>query len=168
MSNTDLTLPALLRHQATTQGEAPAFTFMDAAVLGTGRPESLTWNQLYRRVLSLAEELRRAATPGDRVAILAPQGLDYIVAFYAALQAGLIAVPLSVPMAGVHDQRVESSTPALVAVGLPPPSSRSTSSTWTSPAASTRPTIPATAPPICSTPRVRPGRRPASSSLTGT
>jgi long chain fatty acid CoA FadD26 len=59
-------------------------------------------------VLSLAEELRRTATKGDRVAILAPQGLDYVVAFYASLQAGLIAVPLSVPMFGVHDQRAES------------------------------------------------------------
>ncbi|MEI6254756.1 MAG: AMP-binding protein, partial [Mycobacteriaceae bacterium] len=78
MSNTDFTLPALLRHQATTRGDAPAFTFMDGAVLGTGHPESLTWTQLYRRVLSLAEELRRTATKGDRVAILAPQGLDYV------------------------------------------------------------------------------------------
>lgn len=108
MLHTDMTLPALLRHQATSQGDAAAFTFMDGAVLGTGHPESLTWNQLYRRVLSLAEELRRTASKGDRVAILAPQGLDYVVAFYASLQAGLIAVPLSVPMFGVHDQRVES------------------------------------------------------------
>jgi long chain fatty acid CoA FadD26 len=108
MLNTAMTLPGLLRHQATTQGDATAFTFMDGAVLGTGHPESLTWNQLYRRVLSLAEELRRTATKGDRVAILAPQGLDYVVAFYASLQAGLIAVPLSVPMFGVHDQRAES------------------------------------------------------------
>lgn len=118
MPNTTMTLPALLRHQATTQGDAPAFTFMDGAVLGTGHPETLTWNQLYRRVLSLAEELRRTATKGDRVAILAPQGLDYVVAFYASLQAGLIAVPLSVPMFGVHDQRVESaledSTPSVL------------------------------------------------------
>lgn len=116
--HTDLTLPALLRRQATTQGDAPAFTFFDGVVLGTGGAEALTWNQLYRRVLSLAEELRRAAAPGDRVAILAPQSLDYVVSFYAALQAGLIAVPLSVPMFGVHDQRVESaladSTPAVL------------------------------------------------------
>ena len=81
---------------------------MDGVVFGTGHPETLTWSQLYRRVLSLAEELRRTAAKGDRVAILAPQGLDYIVAFYASLQAGIIAVPLSVPMFGVHDQRVES------------------------------------------------------------
>jgi len=108
MPNTDVTLPALLRHQATTRGDAAAFTFMDGAVLGTGHHESLTWSQLYRRVLSLAEELRRTATKGDRVAIMAPQGLEYIVAFYGAMQAGLIAVPLSVPLFGAHDQRVES------------------------------------------------------------
>ena len=118
MPNITMTLPALLRHQATTHGDTPAFTFMDGAVLGTGHPETLTWNQLYRRVLSLAGELRRTATKGDRVAILAPQGLDYVVAFYASLQAGMIAVPLSVPMFGVHDQRVESaladSTPSVL------------------------------------------------------
>jgi fatty acid CoA ligase FadD28 len=50
--------------------------------------------------------------------ISAPQGLDYIVAFYGALQAGLIPVPLSVPLGGVTDERVDSvlrdSSPAVV------------------------------------------------------
>ena len=44
---------------------------------------------------------------GDRAVILAPQGLDYIAAFLGAMQAGLIAVPLSVPQVGSHDERVE-------------------------------------------------------------
>jgi len=113
-----MTLPALLRHRATTKGDTQAFAFMDGAILGTGHPESLTWSQLYRRVLSLAAELRKTAAKGDRVAILAPQGLDFIVAFYATLQAGLIAIPLSVPLLGVHDQRVEAaledSTPSVL------------------------------------------------------
>jgi hypothetical protein len=39
---------------------------------------------------------------------LAPQGLDYIVAFLGAIQAGQIAVPLSVPLGGVSDERVSS------------------------------------------------------------
>ena len=47
----------------------------------------------------MARELRLCASTGDRAVILAPQGLDYIVAFFGALQAGLIAVPLSVPWA---------------------------------------------------------------------
>ena len=108
MSHPTASIPALLRQRATAEGDKVAYTFMDGVVFGTGHPETLTWSQLYRRVLSLAEELRRTATKGDRVAILAPQGLDYIVAFYASMQAGMIAVPLSVPMFGVHDQRVES------------------------------------------------------------
>ena len=49
--------------------------------------------------------------------ILAPQGLHYIVAFLGALQAGLIAVPLTVPH-GPGDERVEAvlrdSSPAAI------------------------------------------------------
>jgi long chain fatty acid CoA FadD26 len=108
MPNTDMSIPALLRGRATEQGEATAFTFMDGALDGTGYPESLTWAQVYRRSLVLAEELRRFGSTGDRAAILAPQGLDFIVAFFGALQAGFIAVPLSVPQFGVHDLRVAS------------------------------------------------------------
>ena len=37
---------------------------------------------------------------------MAPQGLDYVVAFLGALQAGRIAVPLSVPLGGATDERV--------------------------------------------------------------
>jgi fatty acid CoA ligase FadD28 len=61
---------------------------------------------LYRRVLNLALELDGCGSTGDRAVILAPQGLEYIVAFLGALEAGLIAVPLSVPAVGVHDERV--------------------------------------------------------------
>ena len=73
MLNTAMTLPALLRHQATTRGDASAFTFMDGAVLGTGHPETLTWNQLYRRVLSLAEV---QAEPLDTASPLMPMISD--------------------------------------------------------------------------------------------
>jgi acyl-CoA synthetase (AMP-forming)/AMP-acid ligase II len=118
MPHTDMSIPALLREQATMQGDATAYTFMDGAVLGTGHPERLTWAQVYRRALVVAEELRRCGSTGDRAAILAPQGLDYIVAFFGALQAGFIAVPLSVPQFGVQDHRVaaalEDSAPAVL------------------------------------------------------
>jgi long-chain fatty acid adenylase/transferase FadD23 len=48
------------------------------------------------------------ALAGDRAVILAPQGLDYIAAFLGALQAGIIAVPLSLPEGGTADRRVDS------------------------------------------------------------
>ena len=108
MSHTDLSLPALLLWRATEEPDATAYIFMDPEVTGTGEAETLTWSELHRKSLVLAEELRLHGTPGDRAAILAPQGLDYIVSFFGALQAGFIAVPLSVPQFGVHDQRVAS------------------------------------------------------------
>jgi long chain fatty acid CoA FadD26 len=111
-----MSIPALLRERATTQGGATAYSFMDGAILGTGQPEMLTWAQVHRRALVVAEELRRCGSAGDRAAIVAPQGVDYIVAFFGALQAGFIAVPLSLPQFGIRDHRVtsaiEDSTPS--------------------------------------------------------
>ena len=69
------------------------------------RRETLTWSQLYRRMLNVGEEISAYGSPGDRALILAPQGLEYVVGFLGALQAGLIAVPLSVPHGGAHDER---------------------------------------------------------------
>src|SRR6185503_3522492 len=108
MPQTDLSIPALLRARAAEHGDATAYTFMDGALDGTGFAEGLTWSQVYRRSLVVAEELRRCGTTGDRAAILAPHGLDYIAAFLGALQAGFIAVPLSVPQFGIHDERISS------------------------------------------------------------
>ena len=51
-------------------------------------------------------EALELGSPGDRAVILAPQSLEYIVAFLGAIQAGFIAVPLPVPLFGTHDERV--------------------------------------------------------------
>ena len=88
----------VLRERASLQPNHTAFTFLDYEQDWEGVAESLTWAQLYRRSLNLALELKGCGSTGDRAVILAPQGLDYIVAFLGALEAGLIAVPLSVPM----------------------------------------------------------------------
>jgi long-chain fatty acid adenylyltransferase FadD28 len=101
-------IPAVLRERASLQPNDTAFTFIDYERDLAGVAESLTWAQVYRRALNLARELRGCASPGDRAVILAPQGLDYVAAFLGALQAGLLAVPLSVPQVGAHDERVSS------------------------------------------------------------
>ncbi|MDT5012554.1 MAG: fatty acid CoA ligase FadD21, partial [Mycobacterium sp.] len=67
---------------------------------------TLTWSQLSRRTLNVARELAVHASVGDRAVILAPQSLDYIVAFLGSMQAGLIAVPLPLPHRGSSDERV--------------------------------------------------------------
>ena len=100
------TIGAVLRERASLQPNQTAFTFLDYDQDWDGVAESLTWAQLYRRSLNLALEIESRGSTGDRAVILAPQGLDYIVAFLGALEAGLIAVPLSVPTVAIHDERV--------------------------------------------------------------
>lgn len=104
----ETSLPALVRERASFQPDDTAFTFIDYEQDWAGVPETLTWLQLYRYALNVASELRTCAAVGDRALILAPQGLDYIVAFFGALQAGVVPVPLSAPLGGVSDERVES------------------------------------------------------------
>ncbi|OHU98922.1 AMP-binding protein [Mycobacterium talmoniae] len=99
---------ALLSERAGLQPDDTAFTYIDYEQDWSGIAEHLTWSQLHRRTLNVAEALRGCASTGDRALLLAPQGLDYIVAFFGALQAGQIAVPLSVPLGGVSDERVSS------------------------------------------------------------
>ena len=101
----DLSIPEILRERASLQPNATAFTFVDYEVDWDGVSTSLTWAQLYRRTTNLARELGHVAKAGDRAVIVAPQSLEYLVAFLASLEAGLIAVPLSTPTAGVHDER---------------------------------------------------------------
>ncbi|OHU97952.1 AMP-binding protein [Mycobacterium talmoniae] len=101
-------LTAVLQERASRQPDATAYTFIDYQIDPNGFSESLTWAQVQRRARVVADELRACGATGDRAAILAPQGLDYIVAFLGALQAGFIAVPLSVPQSGVHDERISS------------------------------------------------------------
>lgn len=105
---TRFSIPALLRERAKTQPDDVAYTYVDYEIDPAGYEESLTWSQVHHRAEIVAEELGMCGSSGDRAAILAPQGLDYIVAFLGALQAGFIAVPLPVPQPGSHDERIAS------------------------------------------------------------
>src|SRR5699024_4074806 len=73
-----------------------------------GESHELSWSQFGDRLYSIAARLQQVAQPGDRVAILAPQGLDYIVSFFAAIHAGLIAVPLFDPDEPGHHDRLHA------------------------------------------------------------
>ena len=105
MSGSESSIPAVLAERAQQQPDDIAFTFIDYEVDPTGFAERLTWSQVYRRASVVAAELSLCGSVGDRAAILAPHGLDYIVAFLGALQAGFIAVPLPVPQFGTLDER---------------------------------------------------------------
>jgi fatty acid CoA ligase FadD28 len=101
-------IPAVLRERASLQPNETAFTYVDYDQDWKGVPLILSWSQLYRRVVNLAEQLKLRGSTGDRALILAPQGLDYVVSFLGALQAGLIAVPLSASNSRDHHERTIS------------------------------------------------------------
>ncbi|KFG05533.1 fatty acyl-AMP ligase [Streptomyces scabiei] len=91
-------LPEYVRHWAETTPDRRAFTFVDhPAPHSRGVHRTLTWRRLDLRMRAVAARLAAEAKPGARVAVLCPQGTDYVTAFLGALAAGLVAVPLHPP-----------------------------------------------------------------------
>ncbi|GGO89800.1 fatty acyl-AMP ligase [Wenjunlia tyrosinilytica] len=97
----------LARAAELTPGES-AFTFVDYAADPSGRRNTVTWAELHERATAMAEILVGEGATGERVAVVAPQGLEYVVGFLAALRAGAIAVPLFPPSLPGHDERLAS------------------------------------------------------------
>ncbi len=102
------TLTAYLDRNTATFGDAPAYRYLDYTLDSNGATVELTWAQLGARVRAVGARLQQLTTPGDRVAILAPQGLDYVVSFFAAIKAGAIAVPLFAPELPGHTDRLDA------------------------------------------------------------
>ena len=118
MPDSTMTLPELLAHRAAEHPDGIAYRFLDYEAEQHGYPEDLTWSEVHHRARLIADHLRQHGSPGDRVAIAAPQGLDYVLGFLGAIQAGFVAVPLPVPHPGVLDARfagvLHDCTPAAV------------------------------------------------------
>jgi long-chain fatty acid adenylase/transferase FadD26 len=108
MAVTEASLPAALGEWARQMPDTPAYTYIDYEIDPDGYSQTLTWSQLYQRARVVAGEIASYTSAGDRVAILAPQGLEYIIGFFAAMEAGCVAVPLSVPQFGAHDERASA------------------------------------------------------------
>ncbi|WP_245679118.1 fatty acyl-AMP ligase [Actinomadura hibisca] len=83
-----------------------AYTYMDYTTDIDGVAVDMTWAELDRRARAVAAALRAVTDPGQRVAILAPQNLDYIVGFLGCMYARLIAVPLFSPDLPGHADRL--------------------------------------------------------------
>jgi amino acid adenylation domain-containing protein len=90
----DVTFVDILREAAGLSGEQPAFTFL---LDGEAQASVLTYAELDRRARSLASWLQCRLRAGERGLIVCDPGLDHIVAFFACLYAGVIAVPAPPP-----------------------------------------------------------------------
>ncbi|MFN3008469.1 AMP-binding protein [Mycolicibacterium wolinskyi] len=106
--STQSTILSMLHGRASLRPDGEAFTFTDYTHDPDGVSETLTWSQLSRRTMNVAREISAHGSAGDRAVILAPQGLEYILAFLGSMQAGLIAVPLPLPHRGSSHDRVSA------------------------------------------------------------
>ncbi|MGE2733320.1 fatty acyl-AMP ligase [Mycolicibacterium vaccae] len=100
-----VTLTSFLDRNVEQFADEPAYQYLD---FDHDRTVQLTWSELGARLRAIGGRLQHLTRPGDRVAILAPQGVDYIVAFFAAIHAGAIAVPLFAPELPGHTERLEA------------------------------------------------------------
>ncbi|OBF47527.1 fatty-acid--CoA ligase [Mycobacterium sp. 852002-50816_SCH5313054-b] len=101
------TLISLIERNIANVGDAVAYRFLDYA-RSEGNAREVTWAQFGVRLGAIAARVQQFAGEGDRVAILAPQGIDYVAGFYAAIKAGTTAVPLFAPELPGHAERLET------------------------------------------------------------
>ncbi|HEU4326136.1 MAG TPA: condensation domain-containing protein, partial [Roseiflexaceae bacterium] len=89
-----MSLVDVLQRRAQAQPDEVVYTFL----LNGGTEEAqLSYAELDRRARAVAVQLQQVAPAGARALLLYPPGLDYLIAFYGCLYAGVIAVPAYPP-----------------------------------------------------------------------
>jgi fatty acyl-AMP ligase FadD32 len=93
---------------AKVRGDKLAYRFLDFSTERDGIARDLSWADFGARNRAVAARLQQVTQPGDRVAILCPQNLDYLVAFFGTMYSGRIAVPLFDPSEPGHVGRLHA------------------------------------------------------------
>ncbi len=103
-----VTLISLIDRNIANIGNAVAYRYLDYTRSIDGYAEEVTWTHFGVRLEAIGARIQQAASRGERVAVLAPQGIDYVAGFYAAVKAGTIAVPLFAPELPGHAERLDT------------------------------------------------------------
>jgi fatty acid CoA ligase FadD32 len=93
---------------AKVRGDRLAYRFLDFSTERDGVARDLHWADFSARNRAVGARLQQVTQPGDRVAILCPQNLEYLVAFFGTLYSGRIAVPLFDPSEPGHVGRLHA------------------------------------------------------------
>ena len=88
------TLADLLRHRAAATPDDPAYIELSDRGQELAR---LTFAELARRSADLARRIADRAEPGDRALLVCPNGIGFMVGFFACVLARVAAVPIMVP-----------------------------------------------------------------------
>ena len=102
----DATLVDYVERNVRDAADTLAYRFIDYSRERDGERQDLTWAQFGKRLRAVAARLQQVTKPGDRVAILAPQSLEYVIGFFASLYASNVAVPLFSPDEPGHTDRL--------------------------------------------------------------
>src|SRR5260370_23026098 len=101
----------LVRHVekwAKVRGDKLAYRFLDFSTERDGIARDILWSDFSARNRAVGARLQQVTQPGDRIAILCPQNLDYLISFFGALYSGRIAVPLFDPAEPGHVGRLHA------------------------------------------------------------
>lgn len=102
----EVTVTSFLDRNRAAFGDRRSYRFIDYAKEQDGQAVDLSWNALWSQVRAIGARLQQVTSAGERVAIVAPQGLHYVAAFFAAVHAGNVAVPLFAPTLSGHAERL--------------------------------------------------------------
>lgn len=91
---TPTNLTEVLDRQVRERPDKVVYTFLRDGEVESGH---LTLRELRERAVAVAARLTSLNAPGQRAVLLYPQGLEFIVAFFGCLYAGVVAVPASLP-----------------------------------------------------------------------
>jgi acyl-CoA synthetase (AMP-forming)/AMP-acid ligase II len=83
----------ILNARATEQSDQPSYVFLSAGE----EVDTLTFAQLQRKARAVGAHLQEMNAQNERVLLLYPSGLDYVVALYACFYGRAIAVPAYPP-----------------------------------------------------------------------
>ena len=109
-----------LRNRAKLTGGKCALSFIEHDRLDStaGRCRSMSYEELDLRARAVAARLRQTLAPGERSLLLFPPCIEFIIAFFGCIYAGVIAVPSSLPRRNRTDTRlqaiVQDSSPRVV------------------------------------------------------
>lgn len=98
------TILTCLEHYAAARGSENAYVFLTD---GEHQEQPLTYNELRERAQALAGELTQRGLQDQAVLLLFPAGLDFVIAFFACLYAGTIAVPANLARNSHHYARLK-------------------------------------------------------------
>jgi acyl-CoA synthetase (AMP-forming)/AMP-acid ligase II len=100
-----VTILDVLDRKAVECGARPAYKFLVSGEIN-GEIESISYGELRHRARALAMHLRGMCEPKDRILLLYPPGIEYIIGLLGTMYAGAIAVPAYPPHRKRSSRRV--------------------------------------------------------------